>query len=82
MTCYLRHMKDLLEQAGIRITEQNRKDVDRAIHRIVEVDYKNCPETWREAKKRISGNPREKSKFISALKKALDRPSGRPLNPR
>ena len=47
MSCYFRHMKDIFEEAGINVTESNKKEVDKAIHKIVNVSYKNCPETGR-----------------------------------
>ena len=36
-------MKDVLEEAGIEITRENKKHIDRIIHGLVDVDYKNCP---------------------------------------
>jgi len=45
MSCYFRHLKDILEEADIEVTPDNRKQVDRAIHQIVGVTYKDCPET-------------------------------------
>jgi len=32
MSCYLRHLKDILGEAGIEITADNKKQIDRAIH--------------------------------------------------
>ena len=32
MSCYLRHMKDILEEAGIEVTPANKKQIDQAIH--------------------------------------------------
>jgi len=32
MSCYFRHMKDVLEEAGVEITKENKKEVDRIIH--------------------------------------------------
>ena len=37
MSCYFRHMKDVLSEAGIQVTPSNKKQVDKAIHDIVEV---------------------------------------------
>jgi len=38
--------------------------VDKVIHEIVGVDYKNCPATWKEVKKRIAD---DKEAFVSQL---------------
>jgi hypothetical protein len=65
LTCYFRHLKQVFEKAGIDVTSENRKEIDRIIHSIVGVEYKNCPIAWREVKKRILEN--EKG-FVSKLK--------------
>ena len=67
MTCYFRHMQNIFGKAGITVTEGNRREIDRVIHRIVGVEYKNCSAVWREVKKRIS---EDEEGFISELKKA------------
>ena len=56
MMCYFRHkqMKDVFERAGVLITKENRKDVDRVIHSIVGVEYKNCSDTWKAVKERLA----------------------------
>ena len=68
MTCYFRHLGSFFERAGINVTKDNKREIDKAIHRIVGVEYKNCSATWKEVKKRIAGNEKL---FISALKEAL-----------
>lgn len=68
MTCYFRHLQDVFRKAGIVITNENKKEVDRAIHGIVGVQYKDCPATWREVKKRIATNEED---FILKLKEAM-----------
>ena len=47
MSCYLRHLKSVLDKAGIAVTKENRKAIDRAIHEMVGVLYKDCPATWK-----------------------------------
>lgn len=69
MTCYFRHMKDIFNKAGVEVTKENRKDIDRKIHSIVGVEYKNCSATWREVKKRIA---EDEEAFITMLKEALN----------
>ena len=54
MSCYFRHLEDIFAEAGIEVTSGNRKQLDRAIHRIVGTDYKACPETWRRVKQEIT----------------------------
>jgi hypothetical protein len=71
MSCYLRHLKDFLSEAGIEITSDNRKQIDRAIHDIVNTTYKDCPGTWKEVKKKLASSEAEKKDFIKKLKAAL-----------
>ena len=53
MTCYFRHMKPIFEKAGVVVTKENKQRIDKAIHNIVGIEYKNCSSTWMEVKKRI-----------------------------
>ncbi|HSV42848.1 MAG TPA: hypothetical protein VLH13_05505 [Methanomassiliicoccales archaeon] len=50
MSCYLRHLEKELAEAGVPLTRENRKNVDEALHRLVQVDYKHCPDAWRAIK--------------------------------
>ncbi|MGD2066486.1 MAG: hypothetical protein PVI43_04885 [Candidatus Bathyarchaeota archaeon] len=68
MTCYFRHMKDVFDKAGITVTKENKKDIDKTIHKIVGIDYKNCSATWKEVKKRIAEN---EESFVTTLKNEL-----------
>jgi len=67
MTCYFRHrqMKEVFEQADLEVTKENRKDIDRAIHDIVGVEYKNCSATWKAVKEKLAENMDD---FIQELK--------------
>lgn len=69
MSCYFRHMKDVFEEAGIEVGPENKKDVDRKIHEIVGVTYKDCPATWRRVKEEIDDEASRKA-FIKRLKVA------------
>ncbi|MBN1357904.1 hypothetical protein JW988_03955 [Candidatus Bathyarchaeota archaeon] len=70
MTCYFRHLKHVFEKAGIEITPTNKKEIDRIIHDIVSVNYKNCPATWTQAKTLIL---EDEAKFASMLKAAWEK---------
>jgi len=65
MTCYFRHLKPVFEKAGIAVTKENKRDIDKVIHKIVGTTYKNCPATWKEVKKRIGEN---EENFVNTLK--------------
>jgi hypothetical protein len=53
MSCYLRHLSEVLKEADIEVTKENKKDIDRALHSLVGVEYKNCSPTWKELKKML-----------------------------
>ena len=71
MSCYFRHLKDVLGEAGIQVNSENRKQVDRAIHDAVGVTYKDCPAAWRNLKQLLAGDEGRRKDFVSRLQKAL-----------
>ncbi len=75
MTCYFRHLNEVFKKAGIKVTDQNKREIDRVIHEIVGVEYKNCSATWRKVKERLA---EDEAAFVSRLskdvKKALKSP--------
>ncbi len=70
MTCYFRHLRQVFEKASIKVTSDNKREVDKIIHGIVGVEYKNCPAAWKEVKKRLAENEED---FVSELKKVWTR---------
>jgi hypothetical protein len=67
MTCYFRHLKEVFKETGIEVTPQNRQQIDRIIHDVVGVEYKNCSTAWRQVKQRIA---EDEAKFVLMLKNA------------
>lgn len=65
MTCYFRHLKQVFEKAGIDVTKENKREIDKVIHSILGVEYKSCPAAWKEVKKRLA---EDESKFVAQLK--------------
>ena len=73
VTCYFRHLDEVFKKAGIIVTPQNKKDLDRVIHSLMGTEYKDCPDTWRQVKKRLV---EDEADFVSELSNAWrDRPS-------
>jgi RecB family endonuclease NucS len=70
LTRYFRHLKEIFKKAGIEVTSENKREIDRIIHSIVGVEYKNCPDAWKEVKKRIAEN---EAQFVSMLKTAWNK---------
>jgi len=68
MTCYFRHITRLLEEIGVEVTKENKRDIDRQIHELLGVDYKDCSTTWKAVKQRIA---EDEQGFVSSIKKTL-----------
>jgi hypothetical protein len=71
MSCYFRHLKGLFLEAGIEVTSANKKQIDQAFHKAVDVTYKNCPATWKEIKRRINSDSKQRDEFILQLRAAV-----------
>ena len=71
MSCYLHNLKDILNEAGVEISADNRKQIDRAIHGIVNTTYKDCPGTWKQVKQKLASSEAEKREFVKKIKAAL-----------
>jgi hypothetical protein len=71
MSCYLRHMKDVLDKAGIEVTAENKKEIDRAFHKVAGVAYKDCPSTWKRLKQELAGDETRRKQLVQKLKKAM-----------
>ena len=71
MSCYFRHMKDIFEEAGITITPSNKRQIDRALHEIVGVNYKDCPATWKTLKQTLLSDEQKRHELIQKLKAAV-----------
>lgn len=71
MSCYLRRMKDILEEADIEVTPANKKQINQTIHQVVGVTYQHCPETRKQLKQQLTGSDQARQEFISQLKSTL-----------
>jgi len=65
-------MQSIFTEAGITLTPANRKEIDQAIHKIVDVAYKDCPATWK-AIKAGTADAEKRQEFIDKLKNATSR---------
>jgi hypothetical protein len=69
MSCYFRHIAGILAEAGIKVTADNKKEVDRLVHEFLGVEYKHCPDTWKEFKTRVRDDEAERRRFIAHMKR-------------
>ena len=67
LTCYFRHLGIFFAEAEIKITKENKQQIDQIIHGIVNVEYKNCPAVWKEVKKQLA---EDEADFVLKLKNA------------
>ena len=67
MSCYLRRVKDILDEAEIEVTPGNRKKIDQVIHKAVEVAYKDCPTAWKKVKQEIMGDQQRRADLSRSL---------------
>jgi len=70
MTCYLRHLKDTLAEAGIEVTPSNRKQLDVVIHKFVKVAYKDCPATWKRLKSDFLSDTGRRNELVNHLRRS------------
>ena len=68
MTCYFRHLKQIFVELGVEVTPENKKIIDKQIHKLVGVEYKNCSAVWKEIKKRRN---EDESEFMKDLDRVL-----------
>jgi ribosomal protein L17 len=70
VSCYFRHLRDVLDEAGIEVTSANKKDVDRALHEIVNVAYKDCPSAWKNLRGQVA-NEANRAAVVKKLRNAI-----------
>jgi len=61
-------LKLVFDQIGIEVTSENRQEIDKKIHKLVKVPYKNCSAAWKAIKSKMA---EDEEKFLAALDKAL-----------
>ena len=71
MSCYFRHLKGVFDEAGIKVTSSNRKQIDQTIHQIVGTNYKDCPGTWQRLRQQIMTDEQQRQDFIGKLRNAI-----------
>ena len=71
MSCYFRHIKNILDEAGIEVVPSNKKEIDQAFHQIVGVTYKDCPTTWKRLKRELIHDEQKRRELIKKLQSAI-----------
>ena len=60
-------MQDVFAEAGIRVTQENKKEIDRYLHDLVGVEYKQCPAAWKKIKE-LKGDESWRQKLVENLR--------------
>ena len=68
MTCFLKHLDELLKAAGIQKTVENAREIQEEIRRIIGVKSRDCPDIWKELKVWL-GNEEKKKTLENQLRK-------------
>lgn len=71
MSCYFRHIRDILMEAGIEITQANKKQVDAVVHDFVKVNYKDCPAAWRRLKSEILLDANRRLQLVDHIRASI-----------
>jgi hypothetical protein len=61
-------MKNVFSEVGVEPNKENKKDIDRVIHSMLGVEYKNCSSTWKLVKEKLA---EDRTGFIQELKAKL-----------
>jgi hypothetical protein len=75
MSCYFRRIPELLKEAGLKVTPENKRAVDQLFHRLVQVEYKNCSDTWKRVKAHRD-DPALRTRLVAELRKAGAKKAG------
>lgn len=71
MTCYIRHLTDILKDIDREDTRENRKELDRRIRIFLNRENDDCPVVWNDIKSQIH-DPVKRDLLIENLKKNED----------
>ena len=72
MGCW-KWFKEVLEEASIEVTDENREKIDEVIHEVIgeTSKYERCSGDWRKISKQIKADENEKRKLIKKLRATL-----------
>jgi hypothetical protein len=70
MSCYFRQLGDLFDEAGIQVTQANRKALRACIAATVGLPDGKCPEVWRRVKE-WRDDPTKRKQLLRALQASL-----------
>ncbi len=64
MTCYVKHLSEIMRRAGAENTYENKQLLDGIVREVLSMERNDCPEVWAKVKSiMFSGNAEEKKQF-------------------
>jgi hypothetical protein len=66
-------MKDVFQAAGVEVTKENKKQIDRIVRDLVHVAFKGCSPTWKAVKAHIKGDKASRDPFVETKNAARKR---------
>ena len=70
MSCYLRHLKEIMAEAGIELSPANKKQIDSTIHQFMGVAYKDCPTAWKRLKSDVLSDTGKRNELVEHLRRS------------
>jgi len=70
MTCYTRHLTDVIRELNLEDTRENRKFLDRKIRIFLKREKDGCSKVWKEVKEQIHDSAK-RGLLIEELRKDL-----------
>jgi hypothetical protein len=67
MSCYLNHLTDVLEEAGVEVSKANRKAIHARLSAAVGLPDARCPEVWKRIKE-WRADARRRGRLVEALR--------------
>jgi hypothetical protein len=64
MTCYVKHLGEIMRRAGAENTYENKQMLDSIVRQVLVMERNDCPDVWKRVKSiMFSGNDGEKKEF-------------------
>lgn len=69
MGCW-KWFNELLKEAGIEVTDENRDSIDEVIHQYIgeQSSYGRCSSDWRKARKEVQSDARMRQELVERLR--------------
>lgn len=64
MTCYVKHLSEIMRRAGAENTYENKQLLDKIVREVLDMEHADCADVWKSVKAiMFSGNEKHKMLF-------------------